>query len=116
MDDDNNVKEFFENSKENVSKNFKNQEEAIEYEMHLERVKNEVLKKFEDYRMTMKFLAADAPIAVLCLNPEIEKILSDHGFLRIYDLFDVDFVKIKGLGVARIRHLTTSLDKFFSML
>lgn len=116
MNEDNNVKEFFENSKENVLEIFKIEEDAVEYELHLEKVRKEVIKKFEDYRITMKFMAADAPIAVLCLKPEVEKILTDQGFLRIYDLFDVDFVKIKGLGVARIRHLTTSLDKFFSML
>ena len=42
--------------------------------------------------------------------------LINHGCNRIYDLFDCDFTKIKGLGVSRIRDLTACLDKFFSML
>lgn len=105
MDDINNVKESF----ENINNNF-------EKDLDMEKLKEELRKSFADYQKTMKYLMADAPIEVLCLNPIIQKILIDQGFLRIYDLFNVDFVKIKGLGVARIRELTSGLDKFFSML
>lgn len=105
MDDVNNVKENL----ENVNNNF-------EHDLDMTQLKEELRKKFSDYEKTMKFMLADAPIGILCLPSSIENVLSDQGFLRIYDLFDIDLIKIKGLGVTRIRYLTTSLDKFFSML
>ena len=80
------------------------------------KLKQELAEKFRDYQKTMQYMAADAPIEVLCLPPTVQKVLLDQGFLRIYDLFDIDLVKIKGIGVTRVRQLTTSLDKFFSML
>ena len=88
----------------------------LEHDLNLKKIKDEVLKKFSEYRTTIAFMAADAPIAILCLAPPIETALINHGLLRIYDLFDCDFTEVKGLGVARIRDLTASLDKFFSML
>lgn len=109
MDEINNVKENFENVKENVETKF-------ESELDMAKLKEELRKKFSDYQTTMKFMLADAPIEILCLNPTIEKILLDQGFLRIYDLFNVDLVEIKGIGVVRVKQLTASLDKFFSML
>jgi transcription-repair coupling factor (superfamily II helicase) len=105
VNENNNVKEFF----ENINNNF-------EKDLELEKLKSELKKKFNEYQTTMKYMLADAPIEILCLEKSIEKILLDQGFLRIYDLFDVDFVKIKGFGAVRIRNLTASLDKFFSML
>ena len=109
MDEINNVKEKFENVKENIETKFEN-------DLDMVKLKEELRKKFSDYQTTMKFMLADAPIEILCLNPTIEKILLDQGFLRIYDLFNVDLIKVKGLGAVRIRHLASSLDKFFSML
>jgi hypothetical protein len=94
---------------ENLNTNF-------EKDMKMEQLRVEVLKKFDEYNTILKFMVADAPLSVLCLSNGTEKILIDNGFLRIYDLFDVDFIKIKGLGVSRIRDLTTRLDQFFSML
>lgn len=88
----------------------------IEYEMQIKKIREEVLKKFEEYRTTLSFMAADAPIGILCLPSVIENALISHGCFRIYDLFDCDFTKVKGLGIRRIRDLTTSLDKFFSMM
>jgi len=96
------------NSLENVSPN-------IAQDMELKKLKEEVLKKLNEYRHHMTFMATDAPLAVLCLPKVIENALLDYGCLRIYDLLDVDFTEIKGLGVTRIRHLTASLDKFVSM-
>jgi len=109
MSDNVNVKENIENIKENVEKNF-------EFDMRMKKLKEELAKKFEDYQKTLKFMAADVPIEVLCLPKPIEKILIDEGLLRIYDLFNLNFVEIKGLGVVRINQLTTRLDQFFSML
>jgi hypothetical protein len=88
----------------------------LEYDQQMRKIKEEVLKKFEDYRKTLNYMAADAPIGILCLKPEVEKILLAHGLLRIYDLFDCDFTKIKGFGVVRIRYLTSCLDQLFSMM
>ena len=87
-----------------------------EYEFELTKIRIEVIKKYEEYNMTMKYLAADAPIGILCLPKAIETILVDNGYLRVYDLFNADFTKIKGFGVVRIRDLTARLDEFFSML
>jgi hypothetical protein len=98
-----------EESTDNVNKN-------IEFDMQMKKIREELLQKFEDYRVTINFMAADAPIAALCLSPATEKILIDNGFLRIYDLFNVDFTKIKGLGIVRIRDLTSRIDQFLSML
>ncbi len=94
---------------ENLDNNFEN-------EMRLQKLREEVLKKFSEYRTTLNFMAADAPISILCLPTAIETALLAHGCLRVYDLFDCDFIKVKGLGVRRIRDLTSRLDQFFSML
>lgn len=79
-------------------------------------LREELVKKFSEYKKTIGFMAADAPIEILCLPSEIEKILLNSGFHRVYDLFDADFVEIKGLGKARIARLTSCLNQFFSML
>lgn len=101
---------------DNVKEKFENINSDFEKDIDMEKLKQELRKKVEDYQKTMKFMLADAPIEILCLRPATEKLLLDQGFLRIYDLFDVDLIKIKGIGVVRIKELTSSLDKFFSML
>ncbi len=88
----------------------------FENDQQMRKIREELFKKFDEYRNTLNYMAADAPIGILCLPAPIENALLDHGCLRIYDLFDLDFTKIKGLGAVRIRNLTTCLDKFFSML
>lgn len=105
MSIDGNVKETL----DNVNTNF-------EKDMKIAKIREEVLKKFDEYRKTINYMAADAPIQILCLPSSIEKLLLDNGLLRIYDLFDVDFIKIKGFGIVRTRELTSCLDKFFAML
>lgn len=105
MGDEISVKELF----DDINNKF-------EIDVDMANLKRELRKKFDEYQKTMKFLLADAPIEVLCLPTATEKLLLDSGFLRIYDLFDVDLVKIKGFGPIRARQLTSSLDKFFSML
>jgi hypothetical protein len=90
--------------------------ENIEYNQQMKKIQEEVVRKFEEYRKTLAFMAADAPIEALCLPSTIEKALLAHGCLRIYDLLDCDFTKIKGLGEIRIRQLTSCLNQFFSML
>lgn len=88
----------------------------LEYNETMKKIREELIKRFSDYRKTMDKMTTDAPIAILCLPKAIETCLFDHGCRRIYDLFDVDFTEVKGLGVRRIGDLTASLDKFFSML
>lgn len=87
----------------------------IEKDMQLLKIKEEVLKKLSEYRTTLMYMASDAPISILCLPKVTENILLSNGFLRVYDLFNRDFVEIKGLGTTRIRDLTSRLDQFFSM-
>ena len=105
MDENNNV----EQTEQKVNTKFEN-------EMILQKLREELSKSFSEYRDTMKFMAADAPIEILCLQPTTEKILLNNGCLRVYDVFNMDFTKVEGLGPVRIRHLTTSLNKFFSMM
>ena len=88
----------------------------FEYDRQMQKIREEVAKKLENYRKTINYMAADAPINILCLEPATESALLRHGCSRIYDLFDMDFTKVKGLGAVRIRNLTACLDKFISML
>jgi len=90
--------------------------DEIENDEKLQKVREEVIKKMAEYRKTLAYLAADAPIGILCLPKPIENLLLTNGCFRVYDLFDRDFTEIKGFGDARIRDLTARLDEFFSML
>ena len=103
-------------SNKNLNEKLENVNNNFEQEVKLEKIKEEVLKKFSEYRKTIAYMAADAPIGILCLPPVIMNALLAHGCLRVYDLFNMDFTKVKGLGVSRIRDLTACLDQFFSML
>lgn len=87
----------------------------IEQKIEMKKIREEVAKRLINYRKTIDIMAADAPIQVLCLPETIESILLDNGFLRVYDIINVDFTEIKGLGVARIRKLTACLNEFLSM-
>jgi hypothetical protein len=81
----------------------------------LKKISEFLLKNIENYHQTMKYLAADAPLEILCLSKACEKALFAHGCLRVYDVFNLDFTKVKGLSAKGIRDLTTSLDKFIAM-
>lgn len=80
------------------------------------KIDRKVKESYTMYKKTLSYMYADAPIAVLCLPKPIETILTKNGYLRIYDLFGLDFTKIKGLGDRRIGDLTARLDEFFAML
>lgn len=101
---------------DNLVDNLTDLTKNLENDIQMQKIKKEVIKKFDEYRNTMAYMAADAPISILCLSPAIENALSAQGLLRVYDLFNCDFVKIKGLGRVRIGELTACLDKFLSML
>jgi len=83
--------------------------------IELKKLNEELTRSLSHYRKSLSYMYADVPIGVLCLPKVIENALADHGLLRVYDLFDCDFTKIKGLGVSRIRHLTASLDEFLAV-
>lgn len=87
----------------------------FEVDIKMEKLKEELRQKFTEYQKFMKILAGDCPIEALCLTPATNTILRRNGCCRIYDLFDLDFVEIKGLGEVRIRELTTKLDEFVFM-
>lgn len=87
----------------------------IEQDMEMAKLKEEILKRFSNYQKIMTIMASDAPIGVLNLPKAVETILIAHGLLRVYDLFNADFIKIKGLGKRRIRNLTSRLDEFITM-
>lgn len=100
----------------NLNNNLETVNENFEQNMKIQKLKEELIKSYSEYKKTMAYMLGDAPLSILCLDTATERCLINHGCLRIYDLFDLDFVKVKGLGEVRIRNLTTSLDKFFSML
>ena len=79
-------------------------------------VREVLLLKLNEYQRVMAYMAADAPISILCLPKRVETTLSKSGCLRIYDLFNRDFTKIKGLGKVGMKILTEKLEIFFSML
>ena len=90
-------------------------EVKFEDQLSLQKIREEVGKRYEQYRKTMAYLAADISIECLCLPKEVQNILIRNGLLRVYDLLNCDLAKIKGLGVKRTRLLATSLDKFIAM-
>lgn len=99
-----------------VNENINSVNQNMEYDLKMQKLREELSKSFSEYRKTMAFMAGDAPLEILCLPTPIENSLLSHGCLRIYDLFDCDFTKVKGLGAIRIRDLTSRLNQFFSML
>jgi hypothetical protein len=81
----------------------------------IKKINKKLLESLQNYRNFMQYASADMPIGALCLKKDIEKLLLKNGFVRIYDLFDADFTKIKGLGKVRIRDLTARLNEFLAM-
>ena len=93
-----------------------NVETDLVKDLEMEKFKEELKKGIVNYRKTVMYMAADAPIQVMCLSKQTENLLINNGIFRIYDLFDLDLTKIKGFGEVRIRELTTSLNEFLAML
>lgn len=82
---------------------------------HLKQVKIELIKSLKTYQKTMNVLACDAPISVLCLPKALENALLNAGFLRIYEILNLDLTEIKGIGKTRRNLLTARLNEFISM-
>lgn len=98
----------------------KHNEETVninfEHDMIASKIREELLKRYTDYRNTIARMSGDAPIQVLCLDKATENILLSNNLSRVNDLFDRDFTEIKGLGITRIGDLTARLDEFFAVL
>lgn len=99
----------------NVNDNLETVKDDLEREEKIKQIKRELLKGLENYKKSIFYIACDAPISILCLPKTVETILLNHGLLRVYDLIDRDLAEIKGLGISRIRDLTSRLDQFISM-
>jgi hypothetical protein len=92
------------------------QDKKIELDKRSQEIKEELSKSFKAYRKTISYMASDAPIGILLLPKDIEKVLLDNGFLRVYDLLDMDFTKVKGLHASAIVKLESRLNQFLAML
>lgn len=79
------------------------------------KINKELAKSIDNYKKTMTLLVADVPIEALCLDKKTEKILLNKGFLRVFELINLDFTKIKGIGKLRGQRLTSSLNQFVSV-
>jgi transcription-repair coupling factor (superfamily II helicase) len=91
------------------------QELTISQDMQLQKIKEEVIKKFAEYEQSVKYMAADAPISILCLQKAVENKLIENNILRVYDLFNMDLAKVEWLNASGVRHLTASLNQFLAM-
>lgn len=81
----------------------------------IENSEERLKKDLAHYRRVIFYMESNVPIKVLCLPKPIENVLTKAGCLRIYDLINRDFRKIKGLGDRRIDLLTSRLDEFLSI-
>lgn len=81
----------------------------------IKQINKKFVQSLQNYQKIISYMGGDMPIGVLCLPKAIEKALLNSGFDRVYDLFDCDLTKIKGIGKTRIRDLTASLEQFISM-
>jgi len=79
------------------------------------KINNKLLESLRNYKNVLNYMSADLPIEVLCLNKKTEKILFKNGFLRVFELLDLDFTKIEGLNDLGCRYLTSRLNQFISM-
>ena len=81
----------------------------------IKKINKKLVESLENYRKFMQYAQGDLPLGALCLPKDLEKLLLKNGFVRVYDLFDADFTKVKGLGKVRLGYLTTSLNEFLAM-
>lgn len=81
----------------------------------IKKINKKLVESLQNYRKLMSYMVGDMPIGVLCLPKTVETILLNNGLLRVYDLFDRDLTKIKGIGKVRGRNLAACLDEFLSM-
>lgn len=78
-------------------------------------INKKVLESLQNYRKTLAYMVGDMPIGALCLPKATETLLLNSGYSRVYDLFDCDLTKIKGIGKVRVRDIAASLEQFIAM-
>lgn len=76
------------------------------------KVNKELAKSIENYKKVMSFMVGDVPIQALCLDKKTESILLKNGFLRVFDLFNLDLTEIEGIGKLRSQRLASRLHEF----
>lgn len=81
----------------------------------IRKINKKLLESLENYKDIVRYMGADLPIGCLCLPQKYEKKLLENGILRVYDLFNRDLAKIKGIGKVGVGHITTSLQQFVPM-
>jgi hypothetical protein len=79
------------------------------------KINKKLVESLGNYQKMMGYMGADLPIESLCLSKKVEKVLINAGFLRIFELFDLDLFEIEGIDVIGARELTSSLNKFIAM-
>lgn len=77
--------------------------------------KEKLTEDLKHYRNVLLHLGANVPLGVLCLPPDLEKILLNDGCIRVYDLISRDLAEIKGIGKRRLALLTSRLDEFLTI-
>lgn len=82
---------------------------------NIRKINKKLVESLHNYRNMVTYMGGDMPIGCLCLPDKYERALLNDGCLRIYDLFNRDLTKIKGIGKIGIGYLTSSLDQFLSM-
>jgi hypothetical protein len=100
----------------NLIDNTQGVNENLENKMQVSKLRVEVLSRFAEYKKTMQYMASDLPISALCLNKKLEKKLLEHDYLRVFELFDVNFAEVEWLDKIEVGNLTSRLNEFLSML
>lgn len=80
----------------------------------VKKINKKLTESLNNYRKFVSYMSGDMPIEAMCLPKPIEKALRNAGIMRVYDLFDRDLTKIKGIGKIRSRDLNASLEQFIS--
>lgn len=94
-----------------------NVEDNINPEMEkTQNFKEQIAQSFVRYQKILNIMALDAPISILMLPKAIEKAVLNSGYTRIYEIANLDFVKIEGLDDVQKVRLTACLNQFLSMM
>jgi len=79
------------------------------------KINKKLVESLENYQKMIGYMAGDLPLQCLCLPKKCERALIDAGFLRVYELFDLNLIEIEGIDIVGARQLTACLNQFISM-